>query len=463
MIKRTFGEIAQMAGGTAVNGSESLVISGVSKDTRTIQAGNLYVPLIGGRFDGHAYAEEAFGKGAAASLWQRDHGTPPEGRPIILVDDALAALQRLAARYREQLPLRIVGITGSNGKTTTKDMVAAVLAVTYNVHKTEGNLNGDIGLPLMILQTDERTELAVLEMGMRGFGEIELLTQIAKPEAAVITMIGEAHMERLGSREGIAKAKLEILSGLKPGGLFVYNGEEPLLAQLLPAAEKPEDYIPVTFGAGEGNDLAPANVEMDLEGTRFTIHGENGTSFYFPMMGRHNVGNALAAIAVGRYFGLSDREIADGLKAMQPSGMRIEKLTTPNGLTILNDAFNASPSSVKASIRLLGELTGFQRKFVVLGDMLELGDEEEQFHREIGELLEPERFDYIFTFGPLSRYIAEAAAERFPEHRVRAFESKESLTAAIAELEAGKQDIVLVKGSRGMQLEDVVRQLMQQS
>lgn len=460
MIIRTFGEIAEMVSGTEWGGDDSIVIRGVSKDTRTIRAGNLYVPLSGERFDGHDYAEEAVRLGASAVLWQADRGEPPAGLPAIRVDDTLSALQRLAARYREQLPVKIVGVTGSNGKTTTKDMIAAVLAVRYKVHKTEGNLNGDIGLPLMILQMDETTVLAVLEMGMRGLGEIELLTRIARPEAAVVTMIGEAHMEHLGSREGIARAKLEILSGVTAGGLFVYNGDEPLLQSLLPATPKPAGLTGVRFGLSQDNDLWPDRIAMEADGVRFTLNGAAEPVLRIPLLGRHNAVNALAAIAVGRHFGLSDAEIASGLAAAQPTGMRIEKLQGASGLTVLNDAYNASPTSTRASLALLRELSGYDRKIVVLGDMLELGDREEQFHREIGSLLSADRFDYVFTFGRLSRHTAEAAKPSFAQGRVRSFDDKEELVREIAAV-AAPDDIVLVKGSRGMRLEEAVRRLVE--
>nr|WP_168928292.1 UDP-N-acetylmuramoyl-tripeptide--D-alanyl-D-alanine ligase [Paenibacillus ginsengarvi] len=456
---RKFGEIAEMVTGTAVGGEAAMLVRGVSKDTRTIEAGNLYVPIIGERFDGHDYAKEAYDRGASATLWQRDRGEPPAGVPAIIVDDTLAALQQLAARYREQLPVRIIGVTGSNGKTTTKDMIAAVLAESYNVFKTEGNLNGDIGLPLMILRMDESTELAVLEMGMRGFGEIELLTQIARPEVAVITMIGEAHLERLGSREGIARAKLEIAAGLRSGGVLVYNGDEPLIEKLLPAAAKPDSMSCVRFGTSDQNDLQLGRVGIEADGSSFTVGSSQEPVYHIPLLGRHNAVNALAAIAVGRHFDLTPEAIASGLRKAQPTGMRIEKLQAPTGLTVLNDAYNASPASTRASLELLGELTGYGRKIVVLGDMLELGGEEEQFHWEIGEFLTPDRYDYVFAYGPLSVHMAEAARLSFPPERVRWFADKEELAQEVASV-AAPEDIVLVKGSRGMRLEEVVHKLM---
>jgi len=269
-------------------------------------------------------------------------------------------------------------------------------------------------------------------------------------------MIGEAHLERLGSREQIARAKLEILSGLRENGLFVYNGDDPIIERLLAETPRPASMRRVRFGLSDDNDLYPTSVELQTAGMRFTTN--EGTSFYIPMLGRHNVVNALSAIAVGRHFGVSDADIARGLSLFQPTGMRIERVTGVTGLTILNDAYNASPSSVRASVELFRDMSGFSQKFVVLGDMLELGEREDEYHRDIGRLLSPESFDYVFTYGPLAKRIAEAAEPAFAPGRVRWFERKEDIVKAIGAL-ATPSDGVLVKGSRGMRLEDVVREL----
>ncbi|MFD0692750.1 UDP-N-acetylmuramoyl-tripeptide--D-alanyl-D-alanine ligase [Paenibacillus sp. GCM10027628] len=464
MISRTLKQMTAMLGDGAdlvatSAAAADLQITGVSTDTRTIQPGSLFVPLIGEHFDGHAYAAEAYSKGAAAALWQDDRPNPPEGMPIIRVKDTLVALQQLARSYRKQLPVRIVGITGSNGKTTTKDLVAAVLGSTYHVHKTKGNLNNHIGLPLTLLQLEETTQYAVVEMGMSGRGEIELLSELAEPEAAIITMIGEAHMLQLGSREEIARAKAEILSGMPSGGLFVYNGDEPLIEQALSERRLPAELSRIRFGNGTINDIHPTAIRMDAEGAYFTINSRGYPELYIPLLGTHNVINALAAIAIGEAFGVSPQNIAAGLRTLQMTSMRIEKLTAASGLTVLNDAYNASPASMRAAIALTEQLSGFGRKFVVLGDMLELGLQEEQFHREIGAMLSPERVDYVFTFGRLGRLIAEEAAKSFPQAQVRAYYDKEELTAELADLARG-DDLVLVKGSRGMRLEHVVHALL---
>jgi UDP-N-acetylmuramoyl-tripeptide--D-alanyl-D-alanine ligase len=458
VIKRAFGDIVSMSQGEANRPQSDLTIVGVSKDTRTLMKGNLYIPLIGERFDGHDYVEEAFTKGARASLWQRDHANPPDEYPLIYVDDALAALQYLASAYLEQLSCRVIGVTGSNGKTTTKDLIASVLETTYQVHKTAGNYNGDIGLPLTILETSPDTDILVLEMGMRGRGEIEFLSKLAKPSAAVITNIGEAHLERLGSRDQIAKAKLEILSGLTEDGLFVYNGDEPLIGAYYDETEKPEHVRSCRFGLETENDLYPEGIMLDGAGTHFSINQTGERSYFIPLLGRHNVINALAAIAIGREFKVSEPLIVKGLRDTQPTGMRIELVKGATGLTILNDAYNASPTSVKAALELFKDLKGYARKIVVLGDMLELGPDEEQQHRDIGKLLQPGDFDYVYTYGRLAEWMADEAKRLYPTCRIQSFMDKTAIAEEISSF-AIPQDIVLVKGSRGMRLEELVQAL----
>ncbi|MEB3100633.1 UDP-N-acetylmuramoyl-tripeptide--D-alanyl-D-alanine ligase [Ferviditalea candida] len=478
MINRSFLQIAQMIGSQIPEGEyQVLMIHGVSTDSRKLEQGNLFVPIAGERFDGHLFVEEAFARGAAAALWQSDHGTPPEGRPILVVDDTIRGLQTLAWRYREQLSARIVGITGSNGKTTTKDMIASILSTTYNVHKTEGNLNNHIGLPLTLLQMDEDTEMAVLEMGMSGRGEIELLSRLAQPEAAVITNIGESHLLQLGSREEIAKAKLEIVRGMKADGLLVYNGDEPLLSRLLDNSEEatlsdesqaasedrivlPPELKTFRFGRSVRNDFYPSGIMIDSEQHRtyFTLNVPNSANYVLPLLGQHNVINALAAIAVSKYMGVSEADIVRGLKSLKTTGMRIEIVKGITGLTILNDAYNASPTSMKAAIELLGEMKGYAKKIAVLGDMLELGKDEEEFHREIGRLLDPRNIDYIFTYGRLAESIAEEAAKRFEPGRVHAAEHKSDIAKRIASI-ASPGDLVLAKASRGMKFEEIVNEL----
>jgi len=465
MIKRTLKQICSMMNNAEplTSGIQQISITGVSTDTRTIQAGNLFVPLMGENYDGHQYAQQAYNLGAVAVLWQRDHKLSPVDIPVILVDHTLEALQQLAASYRQQLPVRVIGITGSNGKTSTKDMVASVMGNRFRVHKTKGNLNNHIGLPQTLLQMDETTEIAVVEMGMSGRGEIELLSRMACPDAVIITNIGEAHMLQLGSREEIAKAKFEIMAGLRNDGVLIYLGDEPLLRELIPS--QGTDFDIISFGSDSMlNDYSPQDIHIDIKQTRFSVTTSNNskliTELAIPLLGRHNVINALAAVAVAEFFGLDESTIRSGLLQTELTGMRIELLQAKNGLTILNDAYNASPASMKAALLLLEELLGYQHRLVVLGDMLELGPQSESFHRDIGKLINSLNFDYIFTFGEMAAYIAEECRAQYSPNHVFEASDKAELAKQIATV-VTPQDIVLVKASRGKRLEELVEALMQ--
>lgn len=459
MIKRTIRQVRDMVQGESpAKEHDDLQIAGVSTDSRSIKQGSLFIPLAGDKFDGHHYVDEAFAKGAAAVLWQRDHEFTATGKPVIFVDNTLEALQQLAAAYRAELSVRVIGITGSNGKTTTKDMTASILATTYKVHKTKGNLNNHIGLPLTMLELDEATEMAVLEMGMSARGEIALLSRLAQPEAVIITNIGEAHLMSLGSREEIARAKTEILCGLKPGGLFVYNGDEPLIEQVLPEMPQPQEMLRFRFGDSTDNDIHSVAVLTDGEGTYFKTNLPNTANYYMPLLGDHNVVNALAAVAVSKYMGVHDTDIIKGLRNLEMTGMRIEMLRARSGATIFNDAYNASPTSMRAALRVLANLKGFERKIAVLGDMLELGDHESDYHREIGASIQPDECDFLFTYGTLAKHIASEALKRLPRERVRAFQDKDAMIRELTKLVAAG-DVVLVKASRSMKLEEVVSAL----
>lgn len=459
MINRTLAEIAAMLRIPASENIPTVRIKGVSKDSRTIQPGQLYIPLIGENFDGHEFVADAFARGAAASLWQKDHQHPPSGVPLIYVDDVLLALQQLAHVYRKQLSARIIGITGSNGKTTTKDLVASVLETAYKTQKTQGNLNNHIGLPLTLLSLEEDTEIAVLEMGMSGRGEIDLLSRLAEPDAVIITMIGDAHLLQLGSREGIARAKMEILSGLRTDGWFIYDGDEPLIQHVLSEIKLSESVKSIRFGQKKYNDYYTGHIRFGEEGTFFTCNDRPDPWYYIPLLGRHNVKNALTAIAVAEALGVPEEKIVEGLSTAQMSGMRVEKLVAPGGYTILNDAYNASPASMSAALELLHELHGYKRKLVVLGDMLELGDQEQEYHREIGRKLNPAQIYEVYATGPLGRLYAEEASKRFSADRVHWHEHNADLAVLLtARVQPG--DVVLVKGSRGMKLEQIVQALM---
>ncbi|PAE34571.1 UDP-N-acetylmuramoyl-tripeptide--D-alanyl-D-alanine ligase [Bacillus sp. 7884-1] len=456
MIKRNLKQISDMiAVKNDITSFVEIEITGVSIDSRKIEPGNLFIPFKGESSDGHKFVEESLKKGAGAALWQKDVPNPPTHLPILIVEDCLVALQELAREYRKQLPVKVVGITGSNGKTTTKDMTASLLSTTYKVQKTEGNYNNHIGLPLTVLGLDKDTEIAVLEMGMSGRGEIEFLTKLASPDAVVITNIGESHLLDLGSREGIAEAKLEILHGLKEGGLAVLHGDEPLLMERI---NKYKGNVKVlTFGRNNRNDFYPTEVIQLEHGNRFTIN-ESSENFELPVLGTHNILNALAAMIIANHFDVPFTKMNEGLANVKLTNMRMELVEGSHGEKIINDAYNASPTSMTAAIELVSNLKGYQKIILVLGDMLELGPQEEQYHQQIGEGLNPGKIDLVFTFGKLAEHIAEGARSALGKHRVFSYSDKNELIKVLKQ-HVNNESLVLVKASRGMRLEEIVTAL----
>lgn len=435
---------------------ENLGIEGVSIDSRTVKSGNLYIPIVRIK-DGHDYVVEAIKKGATASLWEKDHPNPPKGIPLIFVDNTLSSLQTLASSYRNQLSIKVIGITGSNGKTTTKDMVNSILGTSFKVHKTKGNLNSQIGLPLTILEVSEHDEIVVLEMGMSEKGQIERLSKIAQPDIAIITMIGLSHIATLGSREGISKAKLEIVEGLKENGLLVYNGDEPLL-QVVKKTHYSRGIRFITFGEKTHNDLYPSSILDESGEFKFLLNNKISPQYTVPLMGKHNVQNAVAAIAVGKELGINEENIIRGLRDLTITEMRMQKLSSKSGYTIINDAWNASPNSVQAAIETFQELEGYGKKILVLGDMLELGEKEAEFHKEIGRFINPSKIDFVITYGPLSKFVANEAQKNLGNERVQHLTDKDNIVNFIKGI-SKTNDIILVKGSRGMALEEIVNKL----
>lgn len=456
MITRTIEEIKEMLKIDDKGNFpfDHVKIQGVSIDSRHIQQNNLFIPLKGEKVDGHRFVEDAIKKGAACSLWDKSVPNPPEGLPILMVDNTLTALQELARSYRKQLKMKVIGVTGSNGKTTTKDMITSLLSLKYKVQKTEGNFNNHIGLPLTILSLEEDTEFGVIEMGMSQRGEIEFLSNIALPHAVIITNIGESHLRDLGSREQIAEAKLEILSGLQKDGLVVYFGDEPLLNERL------KNYTGnvQTFGRQNHNTIYPTSFHLTNEGSTFTTNIVD-TRFHLPVLGAHNILNALGAMLIAHHFHLPFEKMNEGFANLKLTNMRMEMMEGKRGEKIINDAYNASPTSMKAAIDLVSQLTGFQNKVLVLGDMLELGNREEQFHIDLGKSINPDKIDYVFTYGTLGQKIAEGARSVFPENRVFSYLDKEQLLENIKK-RTDKDTIILVKASRGMKLEEVVEGLL---
>lgn len=460
MIQRSLAKIAAMiTHENEITPFEDISVKGVSIDSRKIDAGNLFVPFKGENVDGHRFVEDAIKRGAAAALWQKDVPNPPLHLPILIVEDTLIALQELARNYRQELTIKVLGITGSNGKTTTKDMAACLLGQGYQVQKTEGNFNNHIGLPLTILRLKEETQIAILEMGMSSRGEIEFLSKLAQPDAVIITNIGESHLLDLGSREAIADAKLEIILGLKNDGVIIYHGDEPLLEERLKSYDG--DGQLRTFGRSDHNDLYPVEITQTTSGNTFKTN-RSDISFHLPVLGTHNVLNALSSMLAAEFFGVAFEKMNEGFASLKLTNMRMELVEGANGVKIINDAYNASPTSMKAAIDLISNLEGYERKVLVLGDMLELGPLEEKYHYQIGAALEADKIDYVFTYGKLGVFIAEGAKQVLGENRVFSFENKEAISNKIQEVVQPDSTLVLIKASRGMKLEEVVNFLQKE-
>ena len=421
-------------------------------DSRERVDNGLFIPIIGERFDAHQFIEQAIENGAVAALWDRKKEIPstiPESFVFFFVDDTVQALQQLAKKYRQDVNPIVIGITGSNGKTTTKDLVSSVLATNYRTHRTVGNFNNEIGMPLTILQMKDDTEVLVVEMGMSDFGEIDRLTNIAQPDYAIITNIGESHIEHLGSREGIAKAKLEITNGLKRDGKLLIDGDE----KLLDICKEKENVISIGFT--EDLTVKITNVQLINQMTTFEV---NGKHYEIPLLGAHHAKNATFAITIGESLGLTEEQIQTGLKSVEHTSMRFEWLTGKNGVTIINDAYNASPTSMKAAIDVMKQLTGFKRKIVVLGDILELGEYSESLHRSVAQHISSP-IDIVYTYGNEARVISQEIIKRKKGIESSHFDDKEELINKLQE-HANDNTVMLFKASRGMKFEQFVENLL---
>lgn len=454
MINLSINEIIEATGGRLAAGSGETAVTGISTDSRKAGPGCLFVPLKGENFDGHDFISAAFANGAAAALAHREVPDFP-GKTLIRVSDTLKALHSLASYYRNRFSIPFVAITGSVGKTSTKEMIASALSARYNVLKNEGNLNNEIGVPLTIFRLDPQHEAAVVEMGMSGFGEIRALTSIVRPQVGIITNIGISHIEKLGSRQNILKAKLELLEGLQPGGLLILNGDDVMLSGV-------KDLLKVrtvSFGLEEGCDYHAYNIRSRGEmGVDFNIMlGDREYSVHVPAPGVHNVYNALAALAAGKELSVPVHELIKGIAGYNPGNMRLNVIKT-NGLTIINDAYNASPQSVKAAIDVLDEVEA-ERRIAVLGDMLELGEWSEKAHREVGTYASASKTDLIITVGYAAAYIAEGAAGAgFASDRTVKLKDNEEAIHYLRKV-VRQGDAILVKGSRGMEMEEIVNAL----
>lgn len=435
---------------------DGVLVTGVSIDSRTVQAGDLFIPFRGEQVNGHQYVQRAIEQGAVASLWMTDEPNPPANIALIFVDDPELALQEMARAYRGMLSCKVIGITGSNGKTSTKDLIASVLAPYFNVRKTEGNFNNELGLPLTILSLDEDTEIAVLEMGMSGFGEISFLSTLAKPHFAIITNIGEAHMQDLGSRAGIAKAKFEIIDGLQQGGKLFFDGDEPLLQELV----KQQSVIEaISFGYDKGTALSLENIESGDEGSRFTVKGLLDGQFTIPVYGSHQVKNALAAILIANELAVDDDAIRTSLHNVVLTDMRMQPIVVPSGALVINDAYNAAPTSMRAALSFIQETGLREDKWIVLADMLELGSEEREYHEQLADEILTMDLKGVLLFGPRMKWLDDALQKRGVKAQLLWSEKDYAPLVDTLRDATGPDSIILLKGSRGMALEHVLEGL----
>ncbi|WP_202709885.1 UDP-N-acetylmuramoyl-tripeptide--D-alanyl-D-alanine ligase [Sporosalibacterium faouarense] len=456
MIKRTLKQIQNMVKGSGLdNEYNDRLIEGVSIDTRTIKKNQLYIPIIGERFNGHDFIVNAIENGAIAALWDKKQPIPEVDIPLILVDDTVKAIQELSKEYRNQLNTIVIGVTGSNGKTSTKDILASILKTKYKTHKTSGNLNNHLGVPLTLLRMEEDTEMAVVEMGMEELGEIELLSNLASPDVAIITNSTDVHINTLGSVENILKAKLEIVLGLKENGLLAYLGDSPALREGVEKLNLKQKKI--TFGIESKNDYMVKFLYSNEDGISFQLEKPTDKTLHLSMLGRHNMYNASAAIAVARYLNVSYEEIQEGMAVIERTGMRNE-LIHAKGFDILNDAYKSNPISLNSALETMYLFKNYKQKILVLGDMFGTGENEVRIHEKIGEEINTEEIDYVFTIGELAENIAKKARLKYKENRVFSFTSKKELVEKLKEVIKEKA-IILIKGSRVIHLEEVVEAL----
>ena len=423
------------------------IFEDIITDSRKISKGSMFIAIKGEKFNGEDFAIEAIEKGAAGVIVNENclEEKLPKTGLILKVADTLATYQNFARAWRENFKIPLVAITGSNGKTTTKDLTAAALGGLGEIQKTSGNFNNEMGVPITLLGINENHKAAVVEIGMRGLGQIESLSKIVKPNIGIVTNVGETHIELLGSIENIAKAKSELVEAIHEGGIVILNADDSNVIKMKSKVKSGVKII--TFGIDNDADIKAEKITSDSATTKFFV---NDFEFEIPMLGRHNVLNALAAICAGIAVNLTFEKIRDGLKNLNKTKMRFE-IEERNGLKIINDAYNASPASMRAALQTTAQIAE-GRKIAVLGDMLELGEISEKAHRQVGEEVFKNNFDILITYGQLGKLIAEGAVGVKKIFTSDTHEEAANYLKKI--LQSG--DTILFKGSRGMQMEKII-------
>lgn len=431
-------------------------ITGVCFDSRKAKAGDLFFPLQGER-DGHEFINSAIENGVSATVWQSDHDIPNDKIPYVVVKNVSNAFETLAKYYLNKVNPKVVAVTGSNGKTTTKDMIAKILSTSNNVAKTPLNFNNEIGVPFTILNMPTNTEVLVVEMGMDRPGQIDNLSSIANPDISVITMIGEAHIEFFGTRDKIADAKMEIVDHLHEDGTFIYNGDEPLLLERAKKVEQNQ----LTFGNNDSNDLYATEIKAGKTTTSFKTNLWPEIEFEIPMMGEYNVSNALAAITVGRISHIKPEAMQKALSELFVTENRTEWIKAENGADILSDVYNSNPT---AAIEVLNSLKAIKtdgRKLIVLGDMLELGDASKELHESLASYIDAVNFAKVYLVGDDMKYLRDKLSDKYDSENLLWY-GKDQLTELTTDLkkELTPNDTVLLKASHGIHLENVLHELI---
>lgn len=448
MAQFSVKEILKATNGENIN-VDNIIFSSVETDTRNLTPGALFVALKGENFDGHNFIEQAIRNGATAVMVSDNISCDI---PCIKVVDTLKAYQNIANFHRNRFSIPIVAITGSSGKTTTKELIATVVESKYNVLKTEKNYNNEVGVPLTLLKLNESHEACIIEMGMRGYGQIKELTEIAEPTIGVITNVSTSHIELLGSQMGIARAKAELVEGIPKNGYVILNQDDEYVSSMAEMTRAKT----VNYGLNQNATITGFNVHYKKDGIKFTCrYYDDVFDVFLPMIGEHNVYNALTAIAVGRILGISTAKIRKALNEFKGIKMR-QEIKSFSDFVLVNDTYNANPSSMKESIMALGQLDG-KRKIAILGDMLELGDFSAEEHYKIGELLGKAGYEILLTYGKESKKIAEGA-KASGVNLVKEFKTHKEI-AEFYLSQCKKDDSILLKGSRGMMMEKVAEKL----
>jgi UDP-N-acetylmuramoyl-tripeptide--D-alanyl-D-alanine ligase len=461
-VNLTVEEVLRATGGKLLQGKRESSFQGISTDSRTVAEGELFVALKGPRFDGHHYALEALRKKAGGVLIEKERvgdirWNGYRSRAVIAVDDTLAALGDVARDWRRQYHTPLVALTGSNGKTTTKEMMAACLETTFPVLKTKGNLNNLIGVPLTLLTLTEKERVVVLEMGMNVPGEIRRLAEIAEPDVGLITNIQSVHLEGMGSLERLKQEKGELFRRMRRDGTLLVNQDDPRVVDL--AADYPGQKI--TFGIDHPADVMAKEIRLHgMEGTSFTLilEGE-ATEIHLRVLGRHFVPNALSAMAVACLFGVEVTRAREALENFQPFSMRMEVVHLRGGGTLINDAYNANPHSMEVALATLAEAKGPGRAIAVLGDMLELGRLTKEAHEQMGKRVSELSIEFLLAMGEQASVVVESAIHHgFPTEKARIVGSHSEAVSLLRQM-IQDGDWILVKGSRRMAMEEIVEGL----